>query len=263
MAGLGPSTNFNRGRCPEGLLPLKPPSKMTEFFLDVTKNELEDRFEVTGRFYVIKGKAAQYQCRDLLEIRRCGVGGALECDAVFIMMNPGSSEPAVEIEPVQLHRAVMVATKPDRTQFQLMRLMGMQGWSRLKVLNLSDLRETSSSVFYGRFKDFEHLEANDGHSIFSSSRQEQLHAGLRRKSGAPVFLAWGVHRKLKGLAQWALHALSTTEHLGLSHKNGEWAYRHPLPQNGAAQKKWRGEAHAALQAFVVDRVGSKARQFES
>lgn len=256
MAAQAGNTYFNRGRFPVGLLLRQPSSNMTTAFLDMTKNELEGHFEVTGRFYVIEGRAARYQCRDLLEIRRRGIGGALECDAVFVMMNPGSSKPAVEIEPVQLHQALMVATEPDRTQFQLMRLMGTQGWSRLKVLNLSDLREKSSSRFYGHFKDFERLEANDRHSIFSSSRQEQLHAGLSRKSGAPIFLAWGVHRKLKVLAQRALHALGTTEHRGLLHKNGEWAYRHPLPRSGATQRSWRHESHELLQA-VAEQVSSK------
>lgn len=221
---------------------------MTETFLDMGQTELERYFDVTGRFYAIEGKVSRYLCRDLLEIRRRRPAGVLECDAVFIMMNPGSSEPMVEVDTLALRQAAMVATKPDTTQYQLMRLMGVLGWHWVKVLNLSDLRERSSEVFYQRFKEFENLEEHEGHSIFSTTREADLAAGLCRKSGAPVVLAWGVNPALRGLAQSALQALNRTVVLGLLHGNGEWAYRHPLPRTSAAQRQWRHDALELLQA---------------
>ncbi|WP_162247144.1 DUF1643 domain-containing protein [Rhizobacter sp. Root404] len=221
---------------------------MTESFLDMGQRELGPYFDVSGRFYAIEGRFSRYLCRDLLEIRRRRPDVALECDAVFIMMNPGSSEPVVEVEPVELRRAAIVATKPDITQYQLMRLMGVLDWSFIKVLNLSDLRERKSALFYKRFRAFEKQEEQDGHSIFSRNRRADLEAGLTRKSGAPVVLAWGVNPALRGLAKSALLGLNPSVALGLLHDNGEWAYRHPLPRNRAAQRLWRREALEMLQA---------------
>jgi hypothetical protein len=166
---------------------------------------------------------------------------------VFIMMNPGSSKPLVEVAPVELRDAALVPTKPDRTQYQLMRLMGVQGWERVKVLNLSDLRVPRSQDFFKRVKAFEDQEGHDGHSIFSKARHE-LVSGLGRQPGGPIMAAWGVDPALKQLAKMALQALSSASILGLRHDNGEWAYRHSLPQTTSAQERWRREALDMLRA---------------
>lgn len=221
---------------------------MNDFFLSMGAAALRGHFEVTGRFYVIQGQADSYECRDVLEIHIRGAPIRSACDAVFVMMNPGGSSPLVDAGSLPFTQAAFVAAQPDRTQYQLMRIMGTQGWARVRVLNLSDLREKSSSVFYERFKRFESLEANDSHSIFSACRREHLLIALSRKAGAPVFLAWGVNPKLKDLSQKALQALSGVDVLGLPHQNGNWAYRHPLPRNNTALNQWSRDTYELLQA---------------
>lgn len=209
--------------------------------------ELDGHFRVEARFYEFRGKSATYPCRDLLEIHRRRTGSAFEADAVFIMMNPGKSKPVEDVDSAELRDAKLVPTMPDSTQYQLMRLMGMQGWTRVKVLNLSDLRESASQKFFKRAREFEDREGHDGHSVFSATRRAELTSALCRRTAAPVVVAWGVNRALRALATNALRALSEVPFLGFRHEMGEWAFRHPLPRNALAQERWRNDIVARLQ----------------
>lgn len=221
---------------------------MSEDYLNMNRRELDCHFQVHGRFYTARGAGATYACRDLLEIRSFNAGSGIECDAVFVMMNPGSSKPLEQGSPAAPWDAALAPTKPDTTQYQLMRLMGVLGWNRVRVLNLSDLRASRSQDFFELVKSFEDLEGHGGHSIFSSTRQSELVSALVRKAGGPIVAAWGVDPTLKQLATNALQALQGDSILGLAHDNGEWAYRHPLPQTAPAQELWRRNALEMIQA---------------
>lgn len=219
-----------------------------EDFLNQLPGQLDAAFDVTGRFYSHIGGAETYKCRDLLEIRRRDAGACVEADAVFIMMNPGSSHPLGGDAEVELSDARLVPTKPDTTQYQLMRLMSAMGWQRVKVLNLSDLRVTRSADFFERVQEFEARESHDGHSLFAKSRRHELAPALSRRSDAPIVAAWGVDKALQKLAVAAQKALPSMPVLGLRHQNGPWAYRHPLPQTAGAQIQWRRDALLVLRA---------------
>lgn len=218
-----------------------------EDYLNQLPSQLDAQFDVTGRFYSHKG-IQTYKCRDLLEIRRRQASACIEADAVFIMMNPGSSHPLGAEAEVELPYARLVPTKPDTTQYQLMRLMLAMGWERVKVLNLSDLRVTRSADFLKRVQEFKARESHDGHSLFAKSRRHELAPALTRRSGAPIVAAWGVGKALQELAVAAQKALASTRVLGLRHENGPWAYRHPLPQTASKQSQWRRDALLMLRA---------------
>lgn len=224
--------------------------------LHLTPLELDRQYQVFGRFYGILGTGESYCCRDRLEIHR-GNAQDDECDAIFIMMNPGSSKPLVGSGTAPKHQAVMVSTKADTTQYQLMRLMGVLGWKRVRVLNLSDLRNAKSASFYVALSDFAAREGHDGHSIFSDARQSELVSALSRKSGAPVISAWGVSKKLGALAATAMRSLGRIS-LGLGHQNGPWAFRHPLPKSDLQQIEWRVDALRMLKAAAGARTESPA-----
>ena len=139
--------------------------------LNQAPSELEQQFDVTDRFYVRSGSTRTYKCRDLLEIRRCQATTSVQVDAVFIMMNPGSSAPLKDVVVAALSDALLEPTTPDTTQYQLMRLMAVMGWSRVNVLNLSELRVTRSAEFFERLVEFEASEGHDGHSLFAKTRR--------------------------------------------------------------------------------------------
>lgn len=80
-------------------------------------------------------------------------------------------------------------TKPDDTQYQLMRLMEAFSWEHVRVLNLSDVRESDSTELPERLSRYVRGQDNDGHSVFSATRQAALCALLMRQSSAPLIHA--------------------------------------------------------------------------
>ncbi|RLS75116.1 MAG: DUF1643 domain-containing protein, partial [Planctomycetota bacterium] len=104
--------------------------------------ELKSAYGVFGHFYSVQISRNQaVDCRSVLEIVSQDQASDHTSqffrrtpDAVFIMMNPGSSQPLVpvnnSIEVKKLHELPisLVPTKPDTTQYQVMRLMHYCGW---------------------------------------------------------------------------------------------------------------------------------------
>ena len=95
-------------------------------------------------------------------------------DAVFIMMNPGSSRPLNEVnnrihaEAIHELPISLVPTKPDTTQYQVMRVMHYCEWRHVRVLNLSDLRCPKSGEFFKQFKrPGRRSPRSTSHSVFS------------------------------------------------------------------------------------------------
>ena len=103
----------------------------------IPAKKLKDLYDVFGHFYSIQvARNNVVECRSVLEIVQKGrtPEKAAELsdrkpDAVFIMMNPGSSRPLVPVDN-RIHaddihdlRVSLVPTKPDTTQYQVMRLM--------------------------------------------------------------------------------------------------------------------------------------------
>jgi hypothetical protein len=223
--------------------------------LGLSNAQLAKRYSATGRFYQVESKSVPHEpfrCREALEIFRPG-SSELECDAVFVMMNPGGSRPLEVNEPTRLEESTLVPTRPDDTQYQLMRLMEAFGWEHVRVLNLSDVRESDSTKLPELLSRCIREQKNDGHSVFSASRQAGLSALLMRQSSAPVILAWGVSPKLKKLAGHALSQMrdhGVAAPLGLEHPTRKgWAYYHPLPRSARDQQRWREDAfvHIARQ----------------
>src|SRR5437762_12219478 len=96
--------------------------------------QLDHLFTITAHFYEIASANEQYHCRSVLEIVRT----AATCsavDAVVVMMNPGGSYPLADVTRGDLSEPDMVRTNPDMTQYQVMRVMEIQTWSRVRVLN--------------------------------------------------------------------------------------------------------------------------------
>ncbi|MFM9962027.1 MAG: hypothetical protein ACKV2Q_12470 [Planctomycetaceae bacterium] len=132
----------------------------------IPAEELKSRYDVFGHFYSVRvSRNTVVHCRSVLEIveqadspDELSVLSKQKPDAVFIMMNPGSSRPLVavnnRIDAEELHELPisLVPTKPDTTQYQVMRLMHHCEWRHVRVLNLSDLRCSKSAEFFKQFQ---------------------------------------------------------------------------------------------------------------
>ncbi len=205
---------------------------------------LKKEFAVFGHFYDRKFKNEVIPCREILEIISLGnvphdfQGLPLaQAELIVVMMNPGSSKPASKSYiPIAISRPsditkkrYIVAAKPDNAQYQIMRIMLINGWSHARILNLSDLRQPKSAVFMKTWPTL-----SESHSIFSKPRQNSLYQLI----GEPeqVLLAWSQEESLRPLAEMAGSAVDSFNTIGLS--RGENLYAYPSPMLQKHKEAW-------------------------
>jgi hypothetical protein len=217
--------------------------------------ELITKFCVFGHFYAVSFPSEVVHCRSVLEIVAAkGMPAQTarlsnrEPDAVFIMMNPGSSKPLVEVNNVirakDIHQLQisLVPTKPDTTQYQVMRVMRARNWKHVRVLNLSDLRSPKSVEFCRQYRRLEQEFEFESHSIFSDARGEELSAKLPRYRRTPVVLGWGLSNKLDPLVERCLARIPKRQVVrGLLANGATNKYRHPLPSLQRDKLAWVAE----------------------
>ena len=219
----------------------------------IPARELKQNYGVFGHFYSVELASKEVaECRSVLEIASNAPTpkghselSELSPDAVFIMKNPGSSRPLVEVNNRLHARAIrklpisLVPTKPDTTQYQVMRLMHFRGWRHVRVLNLSDLRTPKSAEFIKLFQRLEGESQFDSHSVFSKARTDELSLKLPTSRKTPLILAWGMSDKLNPLIERCMSRLSRKSNLmGLLEPNTTNKYRHPLPSLQKDQRHW-------------------------
>lgn len=219
----------------------------------IPAGKLKESYAIFGHFYSIQlTRQVVVECRSVLEIiafdqlpKNLAKIGMRKPDAVFIMMNPGSSRPLVDVndclEHERLHELVvsLVPTHPDTTQYQLMRVMYHCGWKHVRVLNLSDLRCTKSPEFFRRFKNLEQAYSCDGHSVFAQRRRAELAAKWTRDQSIPVIRAWGVSPQLDPLIDRCTSQLHPQRTVGGLQKESTFnKFLHPLPSLQSQQRQW-------------------------
>lgn len=217
----------------------------------IPASELKKKYGVFGHFYSVELPSQEVvECRSVLEIAGNGRTpqdiddlSARRPDALFIMMNPGSSQPLVEvnnrIRALRNLKVSLVPTKPDTTQYQVMRLMHFLGWRHVRVLNLSDLRSPKSAEFIKSFQRLEAEENFDSHSVFSDPRQDELSRKLSLGRKTRLVLAWGISDKLSPLIERCVATLPKKRKVfGLMEPGSTHKYRHPLPSLQREQRRW-------------------------
>lgn len=219
----------------------------------IPAEQLKQGYAVFGHFYSVELATKEVvECRSVLEIaskartpKDCSELSLLNPNAVFIMMNPGSSKPLVEVDNRIHVRAIhklaisLVPTKPDTTQYQVMRLMHYRQWRHVRVLNLSDLRSPKSPEFIKRFQHLESVVGFDSHSVFSDARTDELALKLPTGRKTPFVLAWGMSEKLNPLIERCLSRLPRKCIVnGLLEPGTTNKYRHPLPSLQKDKRIW-------------------------
>lgn len=218
----------------------------------VLASALKRKYAVRGHFYNVRlSSGLLVQCRSVLEIElrpqahQDGGAKILLPDAVFVMMNPGSSEPLegtianITEDAFPITQKQLVPTKPDTTQYQVMRIMSFFGWEYVRVLNLSDLRNPNSSKFLGEVRLLESRNQFFAHTIFSDERTAELSSAMIRKGDAPIVCAWGVNTGLSPLINLAITAIQCGgRYVGLAKSESEHLFRHPLQRPQRAKQEW-------------------------
>ncbi|MSQ97324.1 MAG: DUF1643 domain-containing protein [Gemmataceae bacterium] len=223
---------------------------MVEF---IPAEKLKNKFGVFGHFYSVQVTPKKVvECRSVLEIvetayapQKTAVLSYRKPDAVFIMMNPGSSRPLVDVDNRIHAKAIheltisLVPTKPDTTQYQVMRLMHYCEWQHVRVLNLSDLRCPKSGVFFKQFKGLEEDFSFDAHSVFSGRRKNELALKLTKHSAIPVIRAWSVSAELDQLIERCTSKLAKAKTVrGLMKEGTTNKFLHPLPSLQSQKVQW-------------------------
>lgn len=216
---------------------------------------LKGQYSVWGHFYTVDVTPEKVvECRSVLEIiahtetpDNPSAISRRTPDAVFIMMNPGSSRPLVDVhnrvsaDGIHELPISLVPTKPDTTQYQVMRLMHYCDWQHVRVLNLSDLRCSKSGLFFQQFAELEKSFAYDAHSVFSDRRRTELAAKLTQDKALPVIRAWGVSPQLEPLIERCASHLTRARSRfarGLLKEGTANKFLHPLPSLQSQQMEW-------------------------
>ena len=215
--------------------------------------KLKQEFGVFGHFYSVIFKSGDLiDCRSVLEIVAKNkipikTDKLLNSkpDVVFIMMNPGSSVPLekvnniVSAEKIINLKISLVLTKPDTTQYQVMRVMKYCNYLHARVLNISDMRNPKSNKFIRHYTDIENNTGFIEHSLFTEKRKHELKTKLNIQSEVPIVCAWGVNSDLDPLIErcWSkINKLSgLTGYLKSDTKN---KFFHPLPTLQKDKEKW-------------------------
>ena len=226
-----------------------------EFLLGA--QELLSRFAIYGRYYERPICGVNEQLRDRLEIApvEWSLHAILEHppDLLVVMMNPGGSRPLNALWDADVNHG-FASAQPDRTQYQVMRLMliakryGML-WRHARILNLSDLRTPKSAEMVCKLNAY---QADDSHSLFSVGRAKECSEHFKQES-TPVLCGWGLNSAFLPLAKAALKAARLHPLLGISTDGN--LYRHPLPQRHDLQIQWLVQ----VSKQVMDLKGKQAK----
>jgi len=211
---------------------------------------LQAKYNCYGHFYSIISDNGEFPCRSVLEIvdksivpRKTDDLLKRTPDLVAIMMNPGASKPVVEqnlkvkLNSIPDMKIELTDTIPDKTQFQIMRIMKVKNWTHTRILNLSDLRDPESEKFYKYYESVESILGDDQHTIFSAHRTNELSKKLN--SQPPVLAAWGVKNKLNPLINKCMASIKKDKLIGIKKSGSKDKYYHPLLQGTPFnQKEW-------------------------
>jgi len=219
----------------------------------IPAEELKNKYDVFGHFYSVEAAPKKVvECRSVLEIveqaeipDETSVLSNRKPDAVFIMINHGSSRPLTDVDnrihAKSIHELPisLVPTKPDTTQYQIKRVMLYCEWRHVRVLNLSDLRCPKSDEFFKQFKGLEGDFSFDAHSVFSGRRKNELVWILTNDNAIPVVRAWGVSPHLDPMIDRCLSKLGRARAvMGLMKEGTTNKFLHRLPSLRAQQVLW-------------------------
>ena len=203
----------------------------------VYADELKTLFEVVGHFYDLRISGTIFRCRSSLDIFFKGTSYPSDIlpDAVVVMMNPGSSRPLDRAYiPKVVHaneisgpwEKEIIPTRPDNAQYQIMRIMLLQGWKHVRVINLSDLRNGNSGAFSRVFEQASLLDKTNPHCITHPGRRSELRKSIKTKDDGPVIAAWGSVEVLRDSANCIIDIAGNL--IGMKSDDSPWyAYASP------------------------------------
>ncbi|MBS4214925.1 hypothetical protein [Neobacillus rhizophilus] len=234
----------------------------------IPPEDLKRQYKVFGNFYSLEqeGRSNGYRndlhiiAKDYFDVH----GLKQPIKLLVIMMNPGESAPLSssnriphftrEMVTMREHCLDPIPTKPDRTQYQVMRMMNGLEIEHSRVINISDIRDTQSGSLA---VDLESLNS-DLHSLFSVDRQLELQIIYSSLADdAFIFLAWGRDiidcEPFKQLAERCFSSLPKDKVvLGIPGED-YLKFKHPLSRGiGGNPREWLREAENCFNEYFTN-----------
>ncbi len=214
---------------------------------------LKKHFGAYGYFYDLSIGELSLSCRCSLEIVHHDITPLNlneiyqhPIDLIVLMMNPGSSrpinsgyKPQAIFDPTLIfkHRE-LVPTRPDITQYQVMKIMHAKGYQHARILNLSDIRQAKSSLFLKQIVELSETTYTDKHSVFSKERKKDLDKLMGLKENTPIIAGWGRDKGLLPLAKLCLKNIDVNRIIGIPVNKERTLFAHPSPMLQSAKEKW-------------------------
>ncbi|MEG3640947.1 hypothetical protein [Magnetococcus sp. PR-3] len=235
------------------LVPNRTNQKMIQQANALRAADLKKQFGVYGHFYRTLLAGQEHACRSVLTlIAHDHTPSTLqdleqkEPDLLVVMMNPGSSRPLdktyeipfVEDPTTGLEQRNWVATQPDNTQYQIMRVMAAMSYQHARVMNISDLRETKSPRLIALVKDLAEQPGGGMHALFAPGRSKECQGLMGTDRSTPVLVGWGRHKGLLPLVQQAMQTLQGRPMVGVPVEGQPMLFAHPSPMLQKMKEAW-------------------------
>ncbi|CAM3156185.1 hypothetical protein [Sporolactobacillus spathodeae] len=215
----------------------------------ISKKELLMEFEVEASFYNVGIGNRVFECRNQARIKRIGFPSNT-LDAIFILCNPGSCDPLMkEMVPVLDPRSAevpFIKANSDPTQEQIMRLMKIEQWNLISIINLSDLCSGNLTDFKAKLKDAMNCSFTY-HSIFSRERENELKKLLQFNPSVELIAGWGTEPFIKSMVEEVFQHKLIKNIKGWRHKTRPYYY-HPNPRIYESKKEWINRTLQSIEA---------------
>lgn len=216
----------------------------------IPAEDLKKRFDITGSFYELEINNVIYKCRNRLDIKSKENINTNQPDIIVVMMNPGSSKP-IDNEYIEKRYTVsnlnnlitskLIETKPDNTQYQIMRLMLERELNHAIVLNLSDLRNGKSGEFSKIFNSLSIIDYSHPDSILNDLRKKEFDSIIENYSQEYILVGWGNLKNQEEFMKKAIDKFSKFKLIGIKSNNCTYCYGHPSPQQKMQKINWLKE----------------------
>jgi len=206
---------------------------------------------VYGYFYNRIVNDITLNCRNVLILSNSEIANINEfqSDALIVMMNPGNSEPIDQTQVKFIDSTDdlfndfnnVFKAIADKTQDVIIELMNKMNYNNIIIINLSDIRNQDSKEFIKQIDKTNFNGTGSEHSIFDSSRKNELNSILEKCRNKPIIVATGVDYKLRFLVAQAMSRLPKDNIVGYT---AEERYYHP----SRIKNKWIEEITKQLQS---------------
>ena len=220
--------------------------------LKLKADDVKKRYGVYGHYYNFEFQYESYPCRSMLDMVDHDDTPLIPTElvdrrpsALVVMMNPGSSRPVQDTyRPVTVNSVSdipvtreLVPAVPDTTQYQVLKIAMAMNWRHVRILNISDLRESKSTLFFEKDLALRNHEDGDFHTLWSDNRTQERQA-LLGNNDIPILVGWRQSSCVLPLAKLCWSQISDRNPIGVRSSYTDPVFFHPSPMLQEKKNEW-------------------------